>query len=386
MSGGLPGGLPLPAEVVNAARQQAKQELELETTRSSILYQKAWQKWMRASEPEPVKVGETEETKATTSVSTDEFTTKVKQMYLDAYSLRAFKEIMEGKDEDKNKEIQQLPSTNIAASLIKSGVSPEDANKWLSSLTPQALGALLALQTGNPQLAQMSFAMGQRSDGLTIKDIIELNQALGRSPNMNIDFVKLLEVVKQQPQGMTSKELMDLFLSGVQFAQGQQPQRQSEPREKEVGVLENLLKTPEGARTAKELGLIGNDTGTLAIIAEMRKNDLLARKAEKDSDRNWDLRLEELKMRREIASQKIQGDRERTDLMIHGLQKIGEAVAGAFMGGEAELPDSSLASKPGQPQAFECEVCKSPIVIPAGTKLGAEVECGKCHTKYNTQV
>ena len=181
---------------------------------------------------------------------------------------------------------------------------------------------------------------------------------------------------------------MDLFLQGVTFAQSRQPQQSTEPREKE-GLLERLIQTPEGIKAAKEMGLIGNDTGTMAIIAEMRKNDQVFQKQLKESDRNWDLRMEELKMRRDIAAQKIQGDRERTDLMIHGLQKIGEAVAGAFMNGEApEAPDSSLVAKPAsasQPQTFECEVCHAPITIPAGTKIGAEVECSKCHTKYNTQ-
>lgn len=371
-----------PPEVLNAIRQQVKQELELETMKSSLLYQRQYQKFLKGAEPEPVKEGETERIASPTS----DYTDAVKRAYSEAYALRAFRDVMKDVDDvNIKKEIQPQAANSIATTLMQSGASPEAINKWLTSLSPEALGALIALQSGNPMLAQMSFAMGQRGKdgGLTLNDVLTLSQALAKSSN--IDIVKLLEVVSKQPQGVTTKEMLELINMGVTLATRNQPQQIQQEEKKPTGILENLLQTPEGAKLAKEMGLIGNDTATLTVIAEMRKNDQSFQKMMKDSDRNWELRLEELKAKREVAFAKIEEGRERTKLIGSSLQRVGSAIAeGILKGGEAEGTPDIMQATPNQPQRFECEVCHSPIIVPANAIPGQQVECPKCHEKYET--
>lgn len=380
---GIPPGTPI--EVVNAERERIKKELELESMKSNLLYQRHYQKYMEGAPNEQVTQGQIEQT----NQQVDDMTAVVRNAYSQAYALRAFREVMEGiHDGDKKREIvQQQPANSIVTNLMASGVSPEAASKWLASLTPEALGAIIALQSGNPMLAQMSYAMGQRGsgqEGLTIKDVIELNQVLrDKSPNMNIDFVKLLEVVKQQPQGMGPKEITELILTGINLANQSRPTEAPREEKRSGGILERLMETPDGIKTAKELGLIGNDTSSLQIIAEMRKNDQLLQKQIKDSDRQWDLRMEELKAKREIAQMKIQEGRERTQLISNSLQRIGKSVAEAMSGG-GEQEAQTISQPIQQQQQFQCEECQGIITIPPNAVPGQTVECPKCHTKYQT--
>ena len=67
-----------PPEVLNAVRNQVKQELELETMKSNILYQKQYQKFLSGTDSEPVTEGQVE-TKAKTTLAggMDDLTAKV---------------------------------------------------------------------------------------------------------------------------------------------------------------------------------------------------------------------------------------------------------------------------------------------------------------------
>lgn len=378
----------VPLEVLNVARERIKKELEMETAKSSILYQRQYQKFLEGTPPDQVTQGQTE---AAPRLPIDDFTYAVRKAYSDAYALRAFKEVMDDiNNGDKKKEAtQQQPANSIVANLMNSGVSPEAASKWLASLSPEALGAIIALQSGNPMLAQMSFAMGQRGsghEGLTIKDVIELNQALkDKSPNMALDVPKLIEAIRGQSQTIGPTEMVSLITTGIELANKARPAETPREERRSGGILEKLMETPEGIKTAKELGLIGNDTAALTVISEMRKNDQQFQQMIKNSDRQWELRLEELRAKKDIAHLKIEESRERTKMISGALQRIGGSIAKA-MTGEGETEAQEITSSPAlpQPQQFKCEECQGPIIIPLNAVPGQEVECPKCHAKYQT--
>ena len=52
---------PVPSEVLNAERERIKKELEIETARSNLLYQRQYQRFIEGQTPDPVVQGQTEE-------------------------------------------------------------------------------------------------------------------------------------------------------------------------------------------------------------------------------------------------------------------------------------------------------------------------------------
>ena len=385
--GGVP---PMPPEVLEEEREKIRKQLELERGKSRVLYERAYQDYLQGltGQKGPAK-GSRER------ASESDFVATIRKAYADAFALRAFRDVME--DVTGHGALpgpESAPSLdNVTASLMKSGLPPAIVNQWLKGLDPEALGALIALssQNQNPALSAMAFAMTQRQGGkepLTVKDVIELNTAIGKSqqgPNVNIDLPKLIEAVKQQPPTASSADIVNSTIeaikTGISLANQNAPRSEGEPRPK--GILETLLSTNEGIKTAHELGMIGGETNTLNIIAEMRKNDQLAREREKEQDRKWDLRLTQLQAENRLKYLQIKEGRRRTDLIAGALQKVGKAFAdGITEGHGAEGKEAGQESEGSGLQQYTCEQCKSIITVPPGIQPGGTVECAKCHAKY----
>jgi len=379
---------PIPPEVLDEERERIRKQLELERGKSRVLYEKAYQAYLQGAagvsqQGQPQAVGE------------PEFMSKVKKAYEDAYALRAFRDVMEETTKPGRPMPQAMPSAdNITTSLMKSGLPPEVVNQWLKSLDPEALGALIALSTQNPALSPIMFALSQRQgqQQLTIKDVIELNAALAKretQPNINIDIPKLVEAVKAQPPGVDSEKLVNATITAIQTGmQMAGAGRSEEPRR--VGILETLLQTPEGAKTAKELGLIGGDTPLMTIVAEMRKNDQQFQERMRSSDRAWELRLEEMRLRGNIERAKLAEGRRRTELLAGTLRRVGGAIARGIGEGISEEAEGKKAEGKAEEgaegegegiQEYKCE-CGATISVPPGTQVGAVVKCAKCGAEY----
>jgi DNA-directed RNA polymerase subunit RPC12/RpoP len=381
---------PLPPEVLQEERDRIRQQLELERGKSRILYEKAYQDYLVG------QTGAHGKTKSAATVSHPDFMDVIKKAYTDAIALRAFRDVMDdtmGRGETPAAE--SIPSSdNLMTTLMKSGVPPQIVNQWLKNLDPEALGALIAFssQGQNPGLSQLAFAVSQRGgqkDSLTIKDVIELNQALSKTqgaPNINLDIPKLIEAVRAAPAAASPSEIMETTLKAIQTGmQLVTPGKSEEPKAK--GLLEELLRTPEGIKTAKEIGLIGSDASMMTIIAEMRKNDQAFEERRIESDKKWQLRLEQLHAETSIKKHQIVESRRRTNMIGSALQRIGTAVAkGMTEGGEEEaegkaatggrIPDNSGIKQ------YKCEGCGSLITVPPDAQIGANVTCAKCGAVY----
>jgi DNA-directed RNA polymerase subunit RPC12/RpoP len=291
------------------------------------------------------------------------------------------------------------PSTagTLAATLIQSGASPEKVNEFLKKLDPEALGALIALSSNNPALALMAFAMGQRkSEPLTVKDVIEISREMrsqGVQPNINIDVAKLVEAAKSQPQGAdvteVTKALIEAIKTGIEIG------KTAGKPEREQSWLEKLLSSPEGIRTAKELGLFGGTQNIeyLKLLKEIKESDRRFEREMKESDRRFQLLLKKMEEEKELRRQKAQLERQKSELISGALKRIGMAVArGLSEAGEggAETGEVSGAeAKKAQPKAegknvrtYTCEDCGSTISVPANMKKGSKVVCAKCGAEY----
>jgi len=102
------------------------------------------------------------------------------------------------KGEKKAEKEQPMTTSALVTNLIRSGIDPKVANEWLKSLSPEALGALIALQSNNPALAMVAFGMTsqKKGEGLTVKDVVELNKAMqssGVQPQITIDVDELVK-------------------------------------------------------------------------------------------------------------------------------------------------------------------------------------------------
>jgi len=376
---------PVPPEALEEQREIVRKQLELERGKSRILYEQAYQAYLHglSGRPQP------QPSQAPTPVPEQEFMIKIRQAYADAYALRAFRDVMKETTEETGQPPQTMPSAdNITTSLMKSGLPPQAISQWVKGMDPEALGALIALSSNNPMLATMSFAMSQRQgqQQLTIKDVIELNAALAKresQPNVAIDVAKIIESVRNQPTSDPEKivdSTLKAIQTGMQLASPKGGGEEPRPR----GILEQILSQPDGAKVAKELGLIGGDTPILNIMAEMRKNDQQFQERMRSSDRAWELRLEEMRLRGNIERAKMAEGRRRTELIAGSLRRVGEAIARGIgeeiEGGEGKKAEGETAEGEALPQ-YQCE-CGATITVPPETKPGAIVTCAKCGAQY----
>jgi hypothetical protein len=383
MSG--PGAVPppIPPEVLDEERERIRKQLEIERGKSRVLYEKAYQSYLRGVSVQPT--GE-----QTQPVSEPDYLAQVRRAYGDAYALRAFREVMDETTKPGRPAPQTMPSAdNITTSLMKSGLPPQVVNEWLKTLDPEALGALVALSNQNPTLSPMLFALSQRGSQqqLTIKDVIELNAALSKrdiQPNISIDIPKLVEAVKAQPPAADPEKIVNATLTAIQTGMSlATPKGGGGEEHRPRGILEQILAQPDGAKVAKEIGLIGGDAPYLQIMAEMRKNDQQFQERMRTSDRAWDLRLEEMKLRSNIERAKMMEGRRRTELIAGSLRRIGAAVARGLAEGagpEGEGKKTEEGAEEG-PQETQCE-CGAAITIPPETKPGAIITCAKCGATY----
>lgn len=383
---------PIPPEVLDEERERIRRQLEIERGKSRVLYEKAYQAYLRGVSP-------TEKEQAQT-VSEPDFYADIRKAYSQAYALRAFREVMDETSKPGLPAPQTIPSTdNVTTSLMKSGLPPQVVSQWVKSMDPEALGALIALSSNNPMLAMMSFAMSQRQgqQQLTIKDVIELNAALAKretQPNISLNIPELIREVKSQPQGADPEKIVNATIgaiqTGMQLAAPKGGGGESKPR---LGILESLIaQGPEGMKIAKELGMIGGDAPYLQIMAEMRKNDQEFQKTMRSSDRAWQLRLEEMRLRGNIEKAKLMESRRRTDLIAGSLRRIGETIAQGVSEGLEPVEGKKTEGETEESEdikQYKCEgelpdgtKCGAMISVPPGTKPGAVVTCARCGAQY----
>jgi len=392
--GGVPP--PIPPEVLDEERDKIRKQLEIERGKSRVLYEKAYQDYLRSVSRS------SEQGPAQTPVSETDFYAQIRKAYGEAYALRAFRDVMEETTKPGHPAPQTMPSTDsVTTNLMKSGLPPQVVNEWLKTLEPEALGALVALSTQNPMLSPMLFAMSQRGgqQQLTTKDVIELFTALSKrdTPNVSLDIPKLIEAVKSQPQGTDPEKIVNATLTAIQTGmQMAMPKGGGEPKQR-MGILETLIaQGPEGTKVAKELGLIGGEAPYLQIMAEMRRNDQQFQERMKSSDRAWELRLEELRLRSNLERAKISEGRRRTELIAGSLRRIGAAVArglveGVGPEGEGKKAEGEGEEAPEAPKEFQCQgeingkPCGATISVPPEIKPGAIVTCAKCGAQYEAE-
>lgn len=299
------------------------------------------------------------------------------------------KELRKKLGEGESESEAPMTTKALVGTLIQGGSDPKVVSEWLKGLDPQALGALIALQSNNPALAAMAFGMGQRGQQLTTKDVIELNKAMREGgagqPQITIDLAELIKAVRETPgEKVSPKEIVDSTIAaiqtGISLAAG---------GKKEENWFDKLMSTPEGVQTAKDIGLFGGSPEYMRLMQEIKDADRRFMKDMKTSDRQWQLRLMQYRDESRRAWAETQEKRRRTQLAEKALRRVGGAVARAVSEAEEE-EEFEEEAKPARKRSrrvkqYECEVCGEPISVPPGLKPGATVTCASCGAIYEAE-
>lgn len=294
-----------------------------------------------------------------------------------------------GENQEQSGPAAPMTTSSLITNLITSGVDPKVANEWLKTLDPQAMGALIALQSNNPALSMLAFGMTsqKKGEGLTVKDVVELNKAMQSSGGSNIkdiaELAKALVSANKPSETVSPKEMVDSTLTAVQTgialaSGGEKPEK---------SWFDKLMSTPEGIQSAKEVGLFGGNPEYLKLQKEIRSADRQFMKDMKESDRRWEVRLQEMRNESRRMWAEVQESKRRTDLLSKGLKKIGSAIARAVAEEEEEEVEEAKAKpkrKASKVKQYQCE-CGAAISVPKTAKAGETVQCAKCGNVYSIE-
>ncbi|MEM1659465.1 MAG: hypothetical protein QXK94_10575, partial [Candidatus Jordarchaeales archaeon] len=234
----------------------------------------------------------------------------------------------------------------MVASLIKAGVSPEQANEFFSKLSPETVAVLSALASNNPYLPFLVFTSAQsrnlQAQSITPKDVIEINKTI-------IDAAEKL--VRKGGEGYDSvmKEIVGFI---KELAQGQLVNKLDELRAAlatKRSVWDEILEDEKRFQQLREL--FSSEKVDPSIQLQLEQ---LRQQHEREMERlKWQqqlemrkLDLELLKLRKEI----IEGKR-RAKMLAASLRGIGEAIGA----GMAML--STGGSPQGLVQGLKCPKC-----------------------------
>jgi uncharacterized Zn-finger protein len=270
-----------------------------------------------------------------------------------------------------NPDSQAVATGALVASLIKAGVKPEQANEFFSKMNPEALATLSALTSSNPYLPMFMFlasqARGQSPQGITAKEVIDLNKGM-------YDLAEKIAGKRGEGEGTGAvmKELVGLAKTLTEQRIIDKLDEVAKAVGSRSSVWDEILEDEKKFNRFKELfGGGGSLPPDVQIkLEQMRQQHEIEMKK---------LDLEMLKLRAEL----LEG-RRRAKMFGQALRKIGEGVASAAeeAGGEVESAPAPLKSQP-QPVVLKCPKCN--VDLPPVTP-GSEVTCPQCKTIYRAKL
>jgi len=259
-------------------------------------------------------------------------------------------------------------ASGLIASLVKAGVKPEQANEFLSKLSPEALATLSALSSNNPYLPLFLFVSSQSRNvppqSLTISDIVQLNR-------------NTLELARGIAEGMGGRgggeeslimtafnTLANVFRDMYQM-QAARINELKELLKEHKSDWDRILEDEQKFKRLKEL-LTGGPQGNpdLELKLEQMRQE-------------FRLRLEELKMRRLELQARLAESKRRRKMLAEALKKIGEAVASGIREAGQEHGYQGRAT-------FKCPKCNGDIEVDRPAP-GMKVECPSCKSQFMLQ-
>lgn len=259
---------------------------------------------------------------------------------------------------------------NILATLIKSGVSPDDANNFLKDMSPEVLSTLMSLtaSSGNPYLPLFMFIAAQSRGGsqqLTIKDMVDINKTI-------LDTAK-----EMKPQGSSvegSNLFSTLFKALVDILIEDREKAMAKAEEPRMGFWDQVIESDKLQRLQQLLNPGATPPEVQLKLEEMRQQH--------------DLKLEEMRQQREREKKQfdleflklkseLKGKKRMDQLMANVLRKFGNIPMPMPVETSAEQPPVQQAQPAPTELDVTCPSCNSTV----RAKVGEPTECPNCHSK-----
>jgi DNA-directed RNA polymerase subunit RPC12/RpoP len=245
----------------------------------------------------------------------------------------------------------------LLSTLIKSGVSPDQANQFLTNMTPEALNTLMTLtaSSGNPYLPMFMFMAAQSRGGaqqVTVKDVVEMNKSL----------VDIAKDISQSQKGSDTSDVFSTIFNKFLEILLEDRQRAMQPQ---PGFWDQVMENTDKFQQLARLVNPGQMTPELQVkLEEMRQ-------AHEREMKRFDLEL--LKLRSEMVEK-----RRRAKLISEGLKRL-SGYASEGMAQVAESLTSRTSSSPASSKevTVNCPSCNAKITA----KVGEPFECPNCHEK-----
>jgi len=271
-----------------------------------------------------------------------------------------------GSVETSNPNGQTTALSAMIASLVRAGVKAEEANEFLSKMSPEALATLSSLTSNNPYLPVFMYLASQSRNispqTLTTKDVVDINKTV-------FDIAKDLSGKLGGSESGMLKEiagiLKDLYNKQLLDKLDEIADRVSS----HGSVWDAILEDDTKFRRFKELFGGGATPPEVQIkLEEMRQ-------AHERAMKQFDLEL--LKLRAQLLESK-----RKTKMFSEGLRRLGQAIEEGVEEAGKESEKAFTYQRIETPTTLKCPKCNTdiPNITP-----GAIVECPNCHAKYRVQ-
>jgi hypothetical protein len=269
-----------------------------------------------------------------------------------------------------NPDSQAVATGALVASLIKAGVKPEQASEFITKMNPEALATLSALTSSNPYLPMFMFlasqAKGQPPQGITAKEVIDLNKGM---------FELAERIAGKRGEGEGTGAVMKELVGLAKTLTEQRIIDKLDEVAKAVGsrssVWDEILEDEKKFNRFKELFAGGGSLppDVQIKLEQMRQQHEIEMKK---------LDLEMLKLRAEL----LEG-RRKAKMFGQVLRKVGEAVGEGIKEASEEVELAKTPEAP-QPQQVVLKCPKCNIDLPPVTP-GARVTCPQCKTIWEAR-
>lgn len=278
-------------------------------------------------------------------------------------------------------------AASLLSSLVAQGMTPEEIDKYVRSLSPQTIAAFNALSSNNPMMGLMLIAGMRQQDKtpeqITVKDVVEIANTLKPQQQDQTKLIELILSQKQQPQSQTSiSEVMTLFKELVQPLSTELRNAETNTIKEKLERLENrpsvvdefISKTDEVNAIRKMFGM---EAGGVASDKDYEYKKLMLDHERWKAEKEFEFREKEI----ERGTSQDRLDTVLKSIILPFVERAGpllDNLVPKTAGAGAAVAAGQAVRVGGN--VFPCEKCGTAIPLPK--VLPPYISCPSCGSVY----